>query len=70
MWDPQIAIIKVTVFWDVTLGSLIDMYQHFQETAASINTADNGGSRHIAKMCITPYLHRILVATSWKVVTL
>jgi len=55
---------------DVTLGNLIDMYQHFQETTASINTVDNGGSRHIAKMCITPYSHRILVATSWKTVTL
>jgi hypothetical protein len=55
---------------DVTLGNLIDMNQHFQETTASINTVDNGGSRHIAKMCITPYSHRTLVATSWKAVTL
>lgn len=70
MWDPQIVIIKVTVFWDEKLGSLIDMYQNFQENTASINTVDNGGSRHIAKMCIPPYSHRILVATSWKAVTL
>ena len=45
------------------------MYQHFQETTASINTVDNGGSRHIAKMCKTPNAHRILVVTSWKAVT-
>jgi uncharacterized membrane protein len=70
MWYPQIIIIKVTIFWDVTLGSLIDMYQYFRETTASINIVDNGGSRQIAKMCITPYSHRILVAMFWKTVTL
>ena len=50
----------------MTLGSLIGMYQHFLETIASINTVDNRGIRHIAKMCITPYSRRILVATITK----
>lgn len=63
MWGPQYKDYSL-------LGCDTRQSERHVSTIASINTVDNGGSRHLAKMCITPYSHRILMATSWKAITL